>query len=133
VKPAATLECQDLSESNKGQGTIIINNDTKEVLLRMFERLIDIQQKKFEPNGVSMLKRSRTVKSDEGVFGPHAVLASTVSGHRPLTEDSDQFENVTISRDGVYRITIGNQNDELSIDGEVDVVTDGEGETSFYP
>ena len=77
----------------------------------MFERLIDIQQKKFEPQGVSMLKRSRTVKSDEGVCGPHAVLASTVAGSRPQTEDSDQFENVTISRDGVYRITIGNQND----------------------
>jgi len=89
VKPAATLERQVLSESNKGEDTIIINNDTKEVLLRMFERLIDIQQKKFEPNGVSMLKRSRTVKSDEGVCGPHAVLASTVSENRPQTEDSD--------------------------------------------
>ena len=133
MKPAATLASQVLTESTKGEETIIINNDTKEVLLRMFERLIDIQQKKFDPNGVSMLKRSRTVKSDEGVCGPHAVLASTVSENRLQTEDSDQFENVTISRDGVYRITIGNQNDELSVDGEVDVVTDGEGETSFYP
>ena len=84
----------------------------------MFERLIDIQQKKFEPHGVSMLKRSRTEKSDEGVCGPHAVLASTVTSSRRQTEDSDLFENVTISRDGVYRITIGNQNEELSIDGE---------------
>lgn len=73
-----------------------------------------------------MLRRSKTVFDDEGVRGPHAVLASSLL-------DSDQDQNVTISNDGVYRITIGNQNDEISIDGEVDVVTETEGETNSYP
>ena len=86
---------------------------------------------------VVRLRRSRTVKSDEGVCGPHAILASSLV-NRDSTDlnerlESDQSENVTISRDGVYRITIGNANDDISIDGEVDVVSDGEGETNFYP
>ena len=81
-----------------------------------------------------MLRRSKTV-FDEGVRGPHAVLASSIRNSTPsinLDRRSDQDQNVTISHDGVYRITIGNQQEEESIEGEVDV-TDPEGESNFFP
>ena len=74
-----------------------------------------------------MLKRSRTV-FDEGVRGPHAVRASSI-----IDQPANSESNVTISHDGVYRIAIGNnQDDDMSIDGEVEVATEAEGEANIF-
>ena len=93
----------------------MINNDSKEVLLRMFERLIELQQQKLKSENTNSA-RCNTI-SDEGIQHPHPILASTLM-------DLGQQQNVTIGNDGVLRISMGNIQDEISLNADIDAFTE---------
>ena len=85
------------------------------MLLRMFERLIELQQQKL--NSENTNSRQCNTICDEGIQHPHPILASTLM-------DLNQQQNVTISSDGVLRISMGNIQDDLSMNADMDVFTE---------
>ena len=88
----------------------------------MFERLIELQKKKQQSDNTC--PRACKPVFDEGIRPSHPILASTLI-------DLEQEQNVTISNDGVLRIVMGNIQDEMSLNADMEVFTEIDGADIF--